>query len=53
MKQLSVEITHELLDIVESENIKELLEEFLAIHGFDESNIRQEVNQPETVGGEL
>jgi len=53
MKQLSVKTTHELLDIVDSKNVKELLEEFLAIHGFDESNIRQEVNQPKTVRGEL
>lgn len=41
MEELSLELTHELLDIAEADNTKELLEEFLAIRGFDESNIRQ------------
>ena len=41
MEQLSLELTHELLDIAEAHNTKELLEEFLAIRGFDESDIRE------------
>lgn len=43
MYELSLELTHELLDIAEADNTKELLEEFLAINGFDESNIREEL----------
>lgn len=41
MKELSLEVTHELLDILEADNTEELLEEFLAINGFDESDIRE------------
>mgnify|MGYP001167447636 CR=1 FL=1 len=40
MEELSLELTHELLDIAEADNTKELLEELLAIRGYDESNIR-------------
>lgn len=39
MEELSLEVTHELLDILEADNTKELLEEFLAIRGFDESGV--------------
>ena len=37
MATLSVEDTHELLDIVKQDNVRELLEEFIVLRGFDES----------------
>jgi hypothetical protein len=37
MKELTLELTHELLYIAESGNTQELLEEFLALYGYDES----------------
>lgn len=40
MKKLSLEMTHELLDIVESDYIKELLKEFIVLYAFDESDSR-------------
>lgn len=37
METLTLEDTHELLDILNSDNVRELLEEFIVLRGFDES----------------
>lgn len=37
---VSLEDTHELLDIVKQDNVRELLEEFIVLRGFDESEER-------------
>lgn len=37
MESLSLTQTHELLNILESDNVAELLEEFVLTHGYDES----------------
>lgn len=37
METLTLEDTHELLDILEQDNVRELLEEFIVLRGFDES----------------
>lgn len=37
MDTLTLEDTHELLDILEQDNVRELLEEFIVLRGFDES----------------
>lgn len=34
---ISLQDTHELIDIVNSDNVRELLEEFIVLRGFDES----------------
>ena len=37
MDTLTLDDTHELLEIVGRENVRELLEEFIVLRGFDES----------------
>ena len=37
MESLSLADTHELLDIVQSDDVRGLLEEFIVLRGFDES----------------
>lgn len=37
MGALTLKDTHELLDIVKQDNVRELLEEFIVLRGFDES----------------
>lgn len=39
METLTLEDTHELLDILEQRNVRELLEEFIAIRGFNENPV--------------
>ena len=39
METLTLEDTHELLDILEQENVRELLEEFIVIRGFNENPV--------------
>lgn len=41
MSELSLEHTHELLEVLESHNPVEALEEFIALYGFDESRSSQ------------
>ena len=42
METLTLEDTHELLDILEQDNVRELLEEFIVLRGFNENPVNRE-----------
>lgn len=42
METLTLEDTQELLDIVKQDNVRELLEEFIVLRGFNENHIKGE-----------